>query len=481
MGLISTLKKNDSLAFDLIQNASGLEHYKDDFISIDIDNIESESKTHYYEGVELNIYSGDDIKNFEKVALDKAAWEFNLPIIKMHMQGVNAKQFENLISTIGINLKEFSLDFSDFQKLNTKLFSKYCPNVKKLSLKGDSWDEDKPIVLELNEIEKLDLDFLKIEIPGEKKVFDFSSARIKEIELDDIDASKTQFPSNIEKLNVRLNCDKVNWNNLSSIKEMILGFCPESTISNLNFLGAFKTLNKLELNLSGEPNQFQINLPTDLQELEFNTGGVEVDLSFLSNAKNLKYLKLQTDVHNNGKGFKKLDVLGKLEGLEKLILDENAMGANNYKSDFKPKNLSTLINLKYLVLDGMMNLKDLTDLKGLDRLEYLKIRNSKISSIKGVSEMTNLKKFELFDCHSIDDLTPLINASLDSFHFNISLLWGTEVKLQKEHIQQLEKVNIKQIEIYIEDRKFPKKDYTALSKKYQLEPDGCCLWLTLKS
>ena len=185
-------------------------------------------------------------------------------------------------------------------------------------------------------------------------------------------------------------------NNLSSIKEMILGFCPESTISNLNFLGAFKTLNKLELNLSGEPNQFQINLPTDLQELEFNTGGVEVDLSFLSNAKNLKYLKLQTDVYNNGKGFKKLDVLGKLEGLEKLILDENAMGANNYKSDFKPKNLSTLKNLKYLVLDGMMNLKDLTDLKGLDRLEYLKIRNSKISSIKGVSELTNLKKFELF-------------------------------------------------------------------------------------
>ena len=65
MGLINTLKKNDSLTFDLIQNASGVEHYKDEFIIIEIDNIESESKTGYYEGVELNILSGDVIKNFE--------------------------------------------------------------------------------------------------------------------------------------------------------------------------------------------------------------------------------------------------------------------------------------------------------------------------------------------------------------------------------------------------------------------------------
>lgn len=478
--LISTLKKNDSISFDLIQNPKGEEHYKDDFISIDIDNIEQEAKTGFYDGVEINIYSGDDIKGFDKLSADKSAWDFSIPIIKTHLQGISAKQFENFISSVGENLKELSIDFSDFHKLNTSIIAKHAPKLKKVTLKGDSWDEDMPIVLTLDDINLLDLDFLKIDVTGEKKVFDLSKSKISELELDDFDASKSKLPNTLKKLVARVNCNEISWSNLNNLESLELGFCSDSNVSDLTFLSKMSSLKNLTLNLGGEPSKFKIELPLQLESLDFNTNGLEIDLEFLSSCKNLTSLKLRTDVYNGGKGFKNLDSISNLSKLETLELEENAMGTNNYKSGFKPKSLNVLSSLKNLILDGMMNVKDLSDFKGMNSLEYLKIRNSKIESLKGCDTLTSLKKLELLDCHSIDNLTYITNPTLEKFSFSISLLWGTEVKLKKEHIQQLDSVSIPEIEIYIEDRKFPKKDYPNLAKKYDLEPDGCSLWLTLK-
>ncbi len=478
--LISTLKKNDSISYDLIQNTEGEEHYKDDFISIDVDNIEQEANTGFYDGVEINIYSGDDIKEFDKLSADKTSWDFIIPIVKVHMQGITAKQFENFISSIGSNLKELSLDFSDFQKLNTSIIAKSAPKLKKLSLKGDSWDEEMPIVLTLDDINLLDLDFLKIDVTGKKKVFDLSKTNITELELDDFDASKSKLPNSLKKLVARVNCEEINWSNLTNLISLELSFCSDATVSDLTFLSKLGSLKDLNLQLAGEVTKFTFAFPALLENLDINTYGLEIDLQFLSSCKSLKSLKLRTDVGNGGKGFKNLDALSDLQMIETLELEENAMGTNNYKSGFKTKSLSETTSLKNLVLDGMINVKDLTDFKGMNNLEYLKIRNSRIESLKGAEALNALKKLELFDCHSIDDLTFLANPSLEKFSFSISLFWATEVKLKKEHIQQLDKVAINEIEIYIEDRKFPKKDYTNLTKKYDLEPDGCSLWLTLK-
>lgn len=478
--LTTTLKKNDSISFDLIQNAKGAEHYKDDFISIDIENIEEEAKTGFYSGVELNIYSGDDIKGFDKLSADKSAWDFILPIIKTHLQGISAKQFESIISSIGNNLIELSIDFSDFQKLNTSIIAKHAPKLKKITLKGDSWDEDNPIFLTLDDMNLLDLDYLKIDVTGEKKVFDFSKSRISELELDDFDALKSKLPNNLKKLIATVNCNEINWSNLKELESLELGFSPDSNVNDLTFLSKLNALKNLTLNLGGESTKFKIELPIQLESFDLSTNGLDIDLEFLSICKNLKSLKLKTDVYNGGKGFKNLDSISNLSTLEILELEENAMGTNNYKSAFKPKTLSQLSSLKSLILDGMMNVKDLTDFKGMNSLEYLKIRNSKIESLKGCDNLSSLKKLELLDCHSIDNLTYLTNPKLEKFSFSISLLWATDVKLKKEHIQQLDSVSIPEIEIYIEDRKFPKKDYPNLAKKYNLEPDGCSLWLTLK-
>ena len=478
--LLTTLKKNDSISFDLIQNSKGEEHFKDDFIYIDVDNIELEAKSGFYEGVELSIYSGDDIKGFDKLSADSAAWEFIIPIVKTNLTGITAKQFEKFISSIGGNLIELSIDFSDFQKLNTSIIVQHAPKLKKLTLKGNSWDEELPIVLTLDDIHLLQLDYLKIEISGEKKVFDLSKSSLKELELLDFDASKSILPSTLEKLIASVNCKRVDWSNLNKLESLELGFCPDSTLNDLTFLSHLSSLKSLTINLGGEPTDFMIAIPTQLQQLEINTDGKVIDLEFLSENTNLISLKLRTDVFNGGQGFKNLDTLSKLNSLVTLELTENAMGTNNYKSGFKPKSLSVLSKLKNLTLDGMMNIKDLTDFGGMNSLENLQIRNSKIESLKGTDSLICLKKLELYDCHSIDNLTFLTNPSLEKFSFNISALWGTEVKLKTEHIHQLETLSIAEIEIYIEDRKFPKKEYSSLSKKYVLEPDGCSLWLTLK-
>jgi Leucine-rich repeat (LRR) protein len=191
-------------------------------------------------------------------------------------------------------------------------------------------------------------------------------------------------------------------------------------------------------------------------------------------------LTLTTDVYNGGEGFYKLANIESLVNLEKLELIENGLGIDKFKSEFKSSFLLKLSNLKSLILDGIKNVKDLADFKNLSKLEYLKIRNSNIENLNGVQSLTCLKNFELYDCHSITDLYSVSNNRIEKLSFNISSFWATEVKIKKEDLLKLDQVDIPNIEISIDDMKFPKKDYTGLSKKYDIDAEKGSLSLDLK-
>ena len=51
--MLQTLKENDLISFDLIKNAKGEEHYKDDFISIALENIDIDNKVDFDHATKL--------------------------------------------------------------------------------------------------------------------------------------------------------------------------------------------------------------------------------------------------------------------------------------------------------------------------------------------------------------------------------------------------------------------------------------------
>jgi len=479
-GLLGVLKANESFSYDLIKNPKGEEHYKDEYVLIDTDNILEEANSGYFEGVELTMYGVQEIKGFDKLAADKSAWTFPLPIQKLDISGFTPKQTKALLESIGEGVLDLTVDFSDALELNVNDVVNSCKNLKRLSLTGNSWDFDKLVKLDIDPQIGFKLDYLKIELQGEDNVFDFSKSSILELDLDVFDANKSKLPNNLRNLRARINGSKVNWNNLQNLEVLDLSFFETATISDLTFLRELKELKSLTIRLGGESQKFEIELP-QLEYLDFHANHLKVDFSFLSTQINLKSLTLTTDVYNGGEGFYKLANIEALVNLEKLELNENGLGIDKFKSEFKSSFLLKLSNLKSLILDGIKNVKDLVDFKNLSKLEYLKIRNSKIENLNGVQSLTCLKNFELYDCHSISDLYSVSNDCIEKLSFNISSFWATEVKIKKEDLLKLDQVDIPNIEIYIEDMKFPKKDYTSLSKKYNIEAEKGSLSLDLKN
>lgn len=478
--LISTLKKNDSISFDLIKTADGEEHFKDEFLFIDTDNIEEYAKSDYFEGVNLSIYCGADIKNFDKLTADKSAWEFSLPIVKLHVQGVSSSQLENLLASVGAKVQELFVDFSDSKKLKTSTIFNNAPEVKKLTLKGESWDEDSHVELIYDDIQNINLDYLKIEVTGENKVIDLGTAIIRELDIDDFDAFKSILPSSLISLKAKVNGEGINWSNLKNLQSLDLSFASRCSIHDLSFLKDLPGLSKISLRLKSAVENYTIELPSQLEVLDLNTSGTEVNLKFIEDAPNLIALKLRTDVYNGGKGFKNADSISKLQQLEKLELGENGMGIDGYESAFHPACLNGLHSLKWLFLDGMMNIDDLHAFKGLGSLNHLKIRNSRIQSLAGADHCNSLKVIELYDCHAIDNLSHLTNPGLEKLVFSISSNWGTEVKLTNDHILQLTSVSIPKVDINIDGRKFNLKDFTSLSDKYSLVLERSSLILKAK-
>ena len=139
-GLLSVLKANESFSYDLIMNPKGEEHYKDEYVLIDTDNILEEANSGFFEGVELTMYGVQEIKGFDKLAADKAAWAFPLPIQKLYISGFSPKQTKAILESIGEGLLELTIDFSDALELNVNDVVNSCKNLKRLSLTGNSWD-----------------------------------------------------------------------------------------------------------------------------------------------------------------------------------------------------------------------------------------------------------------------------------------------------------------------------------------------------
>ena len=478
-GLVSILKKNETLTFDLIKNLKGEEHYKDDCIDINIENIEEESETGFYKGVELSIYSQEDIEGLEKLSLDKEAWRFSLPIEKMFIRGLNEKTLKNLISSVGEKLTDLSIDISDTFNLNTDFIVKNCKDLISLTLTGSSWGEENPINITLEDINKLKLNYLKIETSTDNKSFDLSNTNILELEIDNCDMSNMKFPQSIERLKVFAQGKRLNLENLSNLKKLDLRLCPDSNFTDLQNLSTLKKLKNLEISLGGENESFKLELPIETETLILNTDGRKCDLSFLKKLKSIKKLELNTDVNNFGEPFKNINSISDLTSLEDLIINENGIGVDKFKSEFNTLTIAKLNKLKYLKLDGMLGVKDLTELKNLTSIETIEIRNSKIESLKGIESFSNLNCLIMEDCHSIFDFMPLRKLNLKIFKFSIGSYWANPAKIKKENILDFKDLKISRVTFLVDKMKFTKKDYASLSKVYELDPDGNQLDLTL--
>ncbi len=479
-GLLQTLKENDLISFDLIKNAKGEEHYKDDFISIDLENIEEEAKSGYYDGVEISIYDGASIENLDELIKDKKSWDFTLPISKVHLQGLQYNQFKKFVELIGAGITEMSI-ILESDELNTQPLLNACPKIEKLDI--ESWSELK---IELNGLENLKLNSFRISSPSvSSKKVDLMNSTIKELNWN-AKVGQLSLPKNLISLEMGTNLagTKLNWKELSKLESLNLTVTDESN-DDLTFFKELKSLLNLELNISGYPSKGkpQIQMPPSLQSLNLNTTSqdvVSVDLSFLESCKELRSLVLRTDVGNGGKGFLEFDKLKCLTNLETLEIEENAMGTSGYKSDFSASCLTSLSKLKKLSLKSMMNIDDLVGFKGLASLEELKLIESRIISLKGISFLLKLSTLEMVDCHSICDFKHLSENSIKKFVFSIGSYWGTEVKLKKEHILEFNDLNIDESTFDIDKWKFVKKDFKELTKKFELETDGTTLNLLIK-
>jgi len=480
VGLISTLKTYDAISFDQVQNAKGVEKYKDDFISIDIDNIVDEAKTGFYKGVSISIYDAASIDDFDSFLKDKGCWEFELPIVKVHLQGFSFSQFEKFVEINGAEILELSiiLEVDDF---NAELLNKTCPKLERFEI--ESWSEFK---IELKDLDKIKLKYFRINAPEiSDKILDLSKSTISEINWS-AKFAQLNLPKGIHKIEIgKFEAKaKINWSDLKGLESLIFSVDDESK-DDLVFFKDLVSLKNLEVNVIGysAKGKTKIEMPSSLQSLKLNASsqdGITIDLSFLETCTDLRNLVLSSDVRNGGKGFANYESLKHLTKLETLEVGEDGLGLDGFKSKFTPRCLSPLSGLKKLILKGMENVPDLSDFGTLENLEYMKLNESKISSLKGIAALRNLKELDLNDCHGIADFKELASIHLNKFVFVIGSYWGTEVKLKKEGVLELKNLEINEISFDINDWKFTKKDFKDLAKKYEMDADGPTLSLEIK-
>lgn len=481
VGLVSTLKTYDAISFDLVQNAKGEEHYKDDFISIDIDNFEEESKTGFYSGVSISIYDATSFEDLDALLKDKSSWEFELPIVKVHLQGLRFSQFQKFMEIIGAEIIELTvnLEVDDF---NSENLYEACPKLERFEI--ETWSEFK---IELKDLEKIKLKYFRINAPAiSDKSLDLSQSTIAEINWS-AKFARLDLPIGIQKLEMG-SCEakaKINWSDLKGLESLIFSVDEESK-DDLVFFKNLVSLKDLELNIVGYPvkGKNKIEMPSNLQSLKLHTSSqdsITIDLGFVETCQDLRHLEVSSNVRNGGKGFANYESLKCLTKLETLEIGEDGLGMEGYKSKFTPNCLNALSGLKKLTLKGMGNVSDMSGFGSLENLDYLKLYESRISSLKGIAHLKNLKELELSDCHEIADFMELGLIHLNKFVFVIGGYWGTEVKLKKEGILAFKDIEINEINFDIDGWKFAKKDFKDLTKKYEMETDGPTLSLELKN
>ena len=181
----------------------------------------------------------------------------------------------------------------------------------------------------------------------------------------------------------------------------------------------------------------------------------------------MESLKIRT----GEKSAKDINAISSLSNLKRLKYDENGVGNDSFKSDFKTECLKGLKQLEELSLRYVVNLPDFSFVKELPALKVLEIDTSRVKTLKGL-EAGNVEKLSLSDCHSISDWTPILKSEITDLKFFISGYWGTKLEMTTKTLNQLAESNIRNAEISLDKVKLTKKDLKPMEKVYTLDGDS---------
>jgi hypothetical protein len=470
--LISMLADNN-ISFDFIQNEKGLKAYEDDFVSIDADNADEYAKTGNFSGVNIYNFTPDEIPNFDKVCADAAVWTYTLPIVEIALSDMTEKQVFALLGVVGSELKTLTLNYTKFNKLELDKIVKACPKLTKLELSDDNWERDNRLPVELDKIGKHKFESIICRQFAIYAKADWSALNIEALELDECDTTSITFPDKLKKLNCTATNEKVQINGAKDLNDLTLSVNNESAQS-VDLSGLAKLVS-LELKLTFADN-VKVKIPNTITRLDINVNMEKTtSLSFIKDLKNLQSLKIRT----GKQGYKDYSAISGFTKLKEFHLDENGVGNEAFKSDFKPEYMKGLKDLEVMELRYVVNLPDFSFAKDLPLLKSLEVNTSRVKTLKGL-ESCSLEKLHLHDCYSISDWSPILKSKIVDLKYYISGYWGTELLMTPKIVNQLAESQIQSAEICLDKVKLVKKDLKPLEKVFTLETDNGILFLERK-
>ena len=464
---------DNNISFDFIENEKGKKAYEEEVLDINADNADDYAKTGNFSGVRIYNFTPDEIPNFDKVSSDAEAWAYILPIVEITLSALTEKQLYALLGIVGKELKFLSLNYSKLSKLELDKIVKACPKLCKIELSDDNWERDNRLPVELHKIGKQKFESIICRNFAVDNEVDWSILNIESLELDECDTSKITFPDNLKVLNCTATNEMVTIKGAKNLYELTISVNNESA-KNID-LKEINKLSILDLNIEGA-NGVKVNLPTSLLSLNFSGAFSKAfSLSFLSPLNSLESLSIRS----KDQGFKNYDAISGLSNLKVFKLDENGVGNEKFKSDFKPDFLKGLKKLEELNLRYVVNLSDFSFVKDLPVLKTLEVNTSRVKTLKGL-EFGKIEKLIMHDCHSISDWTPILKTKISDLKFFISSYWGTKVEMSPNSLNQLAESNIKTAEISLDKIKLLKKDLKLLEKTFTLDGDTYNLSLDRK-
>lgn len=460
-----TMLADNGISFDLIENEKGNEVYATEFLSFEADNTDKYAKTGNFSGVNIYGFIPDSIPNFDKVCNDASVWNYIVPIEKIDVSDITEKQLDALLSQIGPELKSLALNCNLLKKLELDKIVKACPKLRELELTDSNWEREKRMTIDLNDIGKQKLDIIKCQQFSIKSGADWTSLNIESLSFDECDTSKVYFPDNLKDLSLTTINDNVTVQGAKNLCQLKLVVSNESSKSvDLNSLSK---LAELDMSLMFAE-KVKVKLPIALKILDLNAS-IESSFSigFLKELKNLESLKIRT----GEKSAKDFNAISSLTNLKLFKYDENGVGNDSFKSDFKTECLKGLKQLEELSLRCVVNLTDFSFVQDLSSLKTLEVDTSRVKTLKGL-ESGSVQRLILTDCHAISDWTPILKSKISDLKFYISSYWGTKLEMTSKTINQLTESNIKTAEISLDKVKLAKKDLKPMEKVFILDGDS---------
>ena len=460
-----TMLADNCISFDLIENEKGKKVYETEFLSFEADNTDEYAKTGNFSGVNIYGFMPDSIPYFDKVCGDASVWKYIVPIEKIDVSDITEKQLDALLGQIGAELKSLALNCNLFTKLELNKIVKACPKLCELELTDGNWEREKRMTIDLNDIGKQKFDVINCQQFSIKNGANWSALNISSLTFDDCDTSKVYFPDKLKELSLTSINDVVTIQGAKNLNQLKLVANAESSKS--VDLSSLSSLAELELSLMFAE-KVKVKLPAALKSLDLNAS-IEnsFSLAFLKDLKNLESLKIRT----GEKSAKDINAISSLSNLKQLKYDENGVGNDSFKSDFKTEYLKGLKQLEELSLRYVVNLPDFSFVKELPALKVLEIDTSRVKTLKGL-EAGNVEKLSLSDCHSISDWTPILKSKITDLKFFISGYWGTKLEMTTKTLNQLAESSIKNAEISLDKVKLTKKDLKPMEKVFTLDGDS---------